>query len=410
MKNIKIFFTLLIISALSFLVVNTSVNAITATTTTISSEYNTPIAANDMYFKAEYIDWNIKTSWRAYDKDEKLKYYKVIRSTTNTNPIYPEDGYIKYSSDINFTEYLDTNVPIWTSYYRVCAITYENNRYCSNVVKTYRYVTWDSPVVCTADAKVCPDGSYVSRTGPNCEFAVCEEENPLICTMEYAPVCAQPPMPTCPEWMICAQVIPAPKTYSNKCVMANAKAKYLYSWECKDIPVSIWGDKDEHGCYTSAWYSWCDAKNKCLRTWEEKCEAETPVVPKNCVSWYDGCNTCGAVDWELTYCTERYCVDSEKTVAKCIEYKAAVWSQLSSTTRWKVDTIADKFVEKVEEKYEKEEDRVRVINNIIDKLAKLKYSNSKTTDLINYLKLKLEEKVESYEDVFSDIEDIFGEY
>ena len=26
---------------------------------------------------------------------------------------------------------------------------------------------------CTMDAKACPDGSYVGRTGPNCEFAPC---------------------------------------------------------------------------------------------------------------------------------------------------------------------------------------------------------------------------------------------
>ncbi len=31
----------------------------------------------------------------------------------------------------------------------------------------------DDQVVCTQDAKQCPDGSYVSRTGPNCEFAAC---------------------------------------------------------------------------------------------------------------------------------------------------------------------------------------------------------------------------------------------
>ncbi len=29
------------------------------------------------------------------------------------------------------------------------------------------------PTVCTADAKLCPDGSYVSRTGPSCAFAPC---------------------------------------------------------------------------------------------------------------------------------------------------------------------------------------------------------------------------------------------
>ena len=31
----------------------------------------------------------------------------------------------------------------------------------------------DELVVCTADAKQCPDGSYVGRTGPHCEFAPC---------------------------------------------------------------------------------------------------------------------------------------------------------------------------------------------------------------------------------------------
>lgn len=29
------------------------------------------------------------------------------------------------------------------------------------------------PVYCTQDAKICPDGSYVGRIGPKCEFAPC---------------------------------------------------------------------------------------------------------------------------------------------------------------------------------------------------------------------------------------------
>jgi len=33
----------------------------------------------------------------------------------------------------------------------------------------------EKPVACTQDTKLCPDGSYVSRTGPNCEFAACPE-------------------------------------------------------------------------------------------------------------------------------------------------------------------------------------------------------------------------------------------
>jgi hypothetical protein len=32
------------------------------------------------------------------------------------------------------------------------------------------------PVSCTLEAKICPDGSTVGRTGPNCEFAECPAE------------------------------------------------------------------------------------------------------------------------------------------------------------------------------------------------------------------------------------------
>lgn len=31
-------------------------------------------------------------------------------------------------------------------------------------------------IACTQEAKLCPDGSAVGRTGPNCEFAPCPGE------------------------------------------------------------------------------------------------------------------------------------------------------------------------------------------------------------------------------------------
>lgn len=34
------------------------------------------------------------------------------------------------------------------------------------------------PTACTLEAKVCPDGSYVGRTGPDCAFAPCPGETP----------------------------------------------------------------------------------------------------------------------------------------------------------------------------------------------------------------------------------------
>lgn len=37
-------------------------------------------------------------------------------------------------------------------------------------------------------------------------------------------------------------------------------------------PPVVGGDKDAHGCIGSAGYAWCEAKQKCIRHWEEKCE------------------------------------------------------------------------------------------------------------------------------------------
>lgn len=34
-------------------------------------------------------------------------------------------------------------------------------------------ITEPAPIACTMEAKQCPDGSYVSRTGSDCEFSPC---------------------------------------------------------------------------------------------------------------------------------------------------------------------------------------------------------------------------------------------
>lgn len=82
---------------------------------------------------------------------------------------------------------------------------------------------------CTQEAKLCPDGSAVGRTGPNCEFAPCPSKEPTACTMQYDPVCAS----------VAVQCIKAPcpaieQTFGNECMMkANKLAKFLYKGECK---------------------------------------------------------------------------------------------------------------------------------------------------------------------------------
>ncbi|MBU6390477.1 MliC family protein [Patescibacteria group bacterium] len=38
----------------------------------------------------------------------------------------------------------------------------------------------------------------------------------------------------------------------------------------------VGADRDVHGCIGSAGYSWCDAKQSCVRPWEQYCTAASP--------------------------------------------------------------------------------------------------------------------------------------
>lgn len=96
----------------------------------------------------------------------------------------------------------------------------------------------DDFVACTMDAMQCPDGSYVGRTGPNCEFACPAGDTPnpneIVCTAEqkkadacieiYAPVCANVQVEC-----ITAPCNPVPQTYSNSCFACAENRVISYS-------------------------------------------------------------------------------------------------------------------------------------------------------------------------------------
>jgi len=87
-----------------------------------------------------------------------------------------------------------------------------------------------SPQACTAEAKLCPDGTAVGRTGPNCEFESCPDvkENRVYCTEEQkqADACIEIYQPVCgysdPEKIKCL-VYPCASTYSNSCFACMAE-------------------------------------------------------------------------------------------------------------------------------------------------------------------------------------------
>lgn len=47
-----------------------------------------------------------------------------------------------------------------------------------------------------------------------------------------------------------------------------------YQNKQRQAEQAIGGEKDSHGCLIAAGYSWCDEKQKCLRTWEEECKKD----------------------------------------------------------------------------------------------------------------------------------------
>ena len=96
---------------------------------------------------------------------------------------------------------------------------------------------------------------------------------------------------------------------------------------------------DDHGCVLDGGYQWCESHNECIRPWETVCEVDTPainlpinlpidlnpvdpiplsLIPYNCASWYDGCNTCSVENGVISLCTLMMCFVNNPT--ECLSY------------------------------------------------------------------------------------------
>lgn len=90
--------------------------------------------ANSLSLSASAQSDGVHLSWVKFDGE--LTYYKVVRSETNSNLKYPDDGYIKVISDINTTSMVDTGAKSGkTYYYRICAVNTAKDVICGNVVQ-----------------------------------------------------------------------------------------------------------------------------------------------------------------------------------------------------------------------------------------------------------------------------------
>lgn len=96
------------------------------------------------------------------------------------------------------------------------------------------------PCGCTEQSDpVCSEGgvNYTNACIANClgvnySMGVCGGGTVSNCNAASGYVCAQPPMPECPEGTACAQVMPNPRAFVNECVMMQSKASLIHYGLC----------------------------------------------------------------------------------------------------------------------------------------------------------------------------------
>jgi len=131
-------------------------------------------------------------------------------------------------------------------------------------------------IACTMEAKLCPDGSAVGRSGPNCEFAPCPEVNPKVCGS-----CPQF-MPPAPGWCEYGTVIPGAVDECGCRGHPTCELSHVCSEASKSAQVC---DSVLHPVC-----GWMSEKIKCFKypcaiNAANPCEA---CKNENVVSWTDG--------------------------------------------------------------------------------------------------------------------------
>lgn len=132
------------------------------------------------------------------------KGFKIVWSK-NGSPVYPlrdGDRYHYYTESSKNTDKLDAFSGAGTYHVRVC-------EYLGGKCGIY-------------------SNEILVRMGDE------NQDKPVLCTTDYTPACGELQV-----YCIKAPCPPQRKTYSNKCKMEQAKAKFLYYGECKDNPIVV---------------------------------------------------------------------------------------------------------------------------------------------------------------------------
>ena len=123
----------------------------------------------------------------------------------------------------------------------------------SVIAEAEKLVDGLTPRACTMDAKMCPDGSFVGRTGPNCEF-VCPK-SPASTTSSGTGGVSNPLNPTCPsDAFVCPDGTTVGRTGPNcafaSCPLPRPIVCPMIALVCRDgsAPVPVPNTDCEYIC------------------------------------------------------------------------------------------------------------------------------------------------------------------
>jgi hypothetical protein len=124
-----------------------------------------------------------KLSLREWAKTNKITSQDLIDKGNATAPVdttfggYPAINWTATGGDTSLAYFL-VDGPTGLTLITINPPNYDN--VIGRVLSTFLFISPSpspspsaKPVACTLEAKICPDGSSVGRTGPNCEFAPC---------------------------------------------------------------------------------------------------------------------------------------------------------------------------------------------------------------------------------------------
>ncbi|MBN1242605.1 MAG: hypothetical protein JXA15_07860 [Spirochaetales bacterium] len=99
----------------------------------VAESYKAPVVVKEIGFSAKLEGGKVLFAWKRYLRPD-LKYYKLVKSKTNRDPVYPEDGYI-FVGDVDARGWVEEEPEAGVWYYRLCIITDGGERWVSPVVK-----------------------------------------------------------------------------------------------------------------------------------------------------------------------------------------------------------------------------------------------------------------------------------